>query len=66
MMIHCSNCQDRDISITFGWIAIKFYTDIHGPQGMNPNESGDRLTFPSVSPADFGDALNFRPLPLEG
>lgn len=34
-----------------GWIATEVCADIHGPQGMNPRDIGDPLTFPPVSPA---------------
>ncbi len=32
-------------SITFRWIAMKFATDIHGPQRLNSIRLGDPLTF---------------------
>ncbi len=28
-----------------GWIAMKFYTNIHGAQTMNPNDFGDHRSF---------------------
>ncbi len=31
---------------------MKFCTDIHGHQMINPNNFGDPLTFPLVSPGD--------------
>ncbi len=42
---------DWNISTTFGWIALKFCTDIHGAQRINPNDFGDPLTFPLAPPA---------------
>ena len=33
-----------------GWIAMKFFTDIHVPQRINPTNVGDLLTFPSGPP----------------
>lgn len=32
---------DWNISITIGWDAIKFGTDVHGPQRMNPVNISD-------------------------
>ncbi len=29
--------------ITMGWVAVKYSTDIHGPQWMNPNDLGPRI-----------------------
>lgn len=45
-----------NISLMVCWavqaeIAMKFYTDIHGPQRMNPSAFGDPLTFHSAPTA---------------
>ncbi len=41
---------EGNISTNVGWIAIRFSTDIYGPQRMKPNEfGGDRLTFHVVT-----------------
>ncbi len=42
----------RNISTTIGWINMKFCTNIHGPQKMNPKNFGDPLTFPLAPPSD--------------
>ncbi len=34
----------------FGWIALTFRSDAHGPQRMQPNDVGDPLTFPVAPP----------------
>ncbi len=39
------------ISTTIWWLAMKFCTDIHGPQRINPNDVGAPLTFPLAPPA---------------
>lgn len=36
---------DCNISTSTGWITMKFDTDIHGPQKINPIDFGDPLTF---------------------
>ncbi len=36
--------------LTVGWIGTKICTDTFVPQRMNPNDFGDPLTFPLVSP----------------
>ncbi len=41
---------DLNISTTIAWIGIKFCTDFHGSQRMNPNDFGDPMTFPLVPP----------------
>lgn len=35
---------------TIGGTAFKFWTDIHGPQGMDPAEFMDLITFPLAPP----------------
>ncbi len=40
-----------NISTTIGWIVIKFCTDVHGSQRMNPTDFGDPLTFSLAPPA---------------
>ncbi len=44
---------DYNIAITIRGIAMKFCTDIHGPQRMKPTDFGDPLTFPLGSPRDW-------------
>lgn len=36
---------DWIISTTYGWVRVKFRSDIQGPQRMNSGESGDPLRF---------------------
>ncbi len=36
----------------FGWIAMKLCTNMHCPQRMNPNDSGDHLTCPPAPLTD--------------
>lgn len=38
------SAQQFIISTTIGWIAVRFATDIHGPQWMNCDEFGELLT----------------------
>ncbi len=38
------------LSISAGWIAIKFGADIHGAEIMDRNDFGDPLTFPLAPP----------------
>ncbi len=40
------NLAQTEILTTTGWIAMKFCTDIYGPQRMNPTDFGDLMTFP--------------------
>ncbi len=41
---------DWNISTTIGWAVVKFCTDIHASQRMNPTDFDDSLTFPLVPP----------------
>lgn len=43
--------SDMNISTTTGWITIKLWGVIHGPQQIPPSDCGEPLTFPLVPPA---------------
>ncbi len=43
-------CPDWNIFTTMEWMIMKFCTDIHGLQRMDPMDLGDPLTLPLVPP----------------
>ncbi len=44
---------ELNISATFRWIPMKLCEDIHGPQRMNPSDSGDSMSFSLAPPTDL-------------